>query len=74
MLLGPRVEPSQVIQGSLGDCYFLSALAALAEEEENVRSLFEGQSYNPNGIYKVTMRLRGEVEEVVVDDFIPINE
>jgi calpain-15 len=74
VLLGAKIEPSHVIQGSLGDCYFLSALAALAEREERVRTLFEGQSYNPAGIYKVVMRINGELEEVVVDDFVPVNE
>lgn len=32
VLFGDRIEPNQVIQGSLGDCYFLSAFAALAEK------------------------------------------
>jgi hypothetical protein len=30
ILFGGRIEPCQVIQGRLGDCYFLSAIAALA--------------------------------------------
>lgn len=71
--MGSKIEPNQVVQGSLGDCYFLSALAALAEDENNVRAIFEGQSFNPSGIYKVTMRIHGELEEVLVDDFIPVN-
>jgi hypothetical protein len=32
VLFDNKIEPNQVIQGSLGDCYFLSAIAALAEK------------------------------------------
>ena len=74
MLLGPRIEPNQLIQGSLSDCYFLSALAALAEKEERIRSIFEGQSYNAAGIYKAVVRINGELEEIIVDDFVPVNK
>ena len=38
-----------------------------------IRKMFDGQSYNTTGIYKVMMRINGELEEIVVDDFIPVN-
>ena len=57
--MGSKIEPNQVIQGSLGDCYFLSALAALAEDENHIRNMFESQKYNSTGIYKIMMRLNG---------------
>ena len=36
--------------------------------------MLHDQTYNPTGIYKITMRIHGELEEVLVDDFIPVNE
>ena len=32
LLFDGRIQPQDVIQGSLGDCYFLSAVSALAEK------------------------------------------
>lgn len=29
--------------------------------------------FNENGIYKVLLRIHGEIREIVVDDWIPIN-
>jgi len=74
VLFVSSVDPSQVIQGNLGDCYFLSALAALAENQERVVEILGGQSYNTAGIYKVSMLIEGEIEEIIVDDFIPVNQ
>lgn len=69
-----KIEPSDVITGHQGDCYLLSALAALAESPAVIRNILGGQVYNEEGIYKLNLRVHGVVEEVVVDDFIPIHE
>ena len=34
------VEPNDINQGSLGDCYYLATLSSLAEFEDRVRALF----------------------------------
>ena len=74
MLFDHDICPSDVIQGVLGDCYFLSALAALSEEPEIIRGLFKGrQRYNRQGVYKVTLRVDGIVRDVIVDDYFPVN-
>jgi hypothetical protein len=35
-----KIEPKDVLQGSIGDCYFLSALAAISEEEYRIKNIF----------------------------------
>jgi len=48
-LLGPggklhvvqgKIEPSDILQGEIGDCYFLSSLAGIAENRQRIRDLF----------------------------------
>ena len=74
MLFSGKIEPKSVIADHEGDCYLLSSIAALAEFPHIIKSAFHNQSYNAEGIYKVSLRIDGVVEEVVVDDYIPVNE
>ena len=36
-----NIEPADIKQGALGDCYFLSVLSVLTEKPDRVRRLFE---------------------------------
>ena len=68
-----RIEPGDIRQGILGDCYFLSAISALAESPERVQRLFETKEVNPAGQYKVLMMDLGMWRTFVVDDFFPMS-
>jgi calpain-15 len=35
-----HVDPSDISQGMLGDCYFLSAISAIAENENRIKRIF----------------------------------
>lgn len=45
-LFHDKIEPNDIIQGQLGDCYFLSSLAALAEHPQRVRNIFLNRECN----------------------------
>jgi hypothetical protein len=74
VLFDGRIEPQDIIQGALGDCYFLSAIAALAEKEARITQIFSEQPGSVNGIYRVTLRISGVIQEIIIDDYVPVNK
>jgi calpain-15 len=67
------IEPNDIQQGAIGNCYFLSALAALAEFPTRIQRLFDTQEYEAAGVYAVYMCDVGEIKAYVVDDYFPIS-
>ena len=65
------IIPNDIYQGSLGDCYFLSALAALAEQPSLIHRLFENKSINTIGCYSIWLCIDGEWENIIIDDCFP---
>lgn len=68
-----EIEPSDLCQGAVGDCWLVAAIACMAEFPDAIRRLFVTAEYNPRGLYKV--RIFDPVKEkfviVTVDDRIP---
>ena len=69
------IAAADIIQGGLGDCWFLSALAALTEFPELVKDLFidASEHYNKNGCYDLQFYKNGLDRVVRLDDFFPCN-
>jgi calpain-15 len=63
-------QPDDVRQGSVGDCWFLSAVASVAERPELIRALLDDSEWAQG---KVTWRLfvDGDWARVSVDTFLP---
>jgi len=40
VIFDSKIEPADIQQGALGDCYFLSALSVMAEKPDRIRQLF----------------------------------
>ena len=65
------INKDDIIQGGLGDCYFLSAVAALCKYPELVEKLFLIKSKSNEHCYGCYYRINGIWKLVLVDDYLP---
>jgi hypothetical protein len=67
------ISPSDIRQGCLTDCWFLCAIAALAEHPVLIKELFAPGSHVESELGMYTMRIcrAGQWRSVVIDDFFP---
>lgn len=67
------VTPEDIFQGSIGNCWFMSAISAIAEKPGRVESLFlnDTNEIEPMGIYGINMKALGVNHTILVDDYIP---
>jgi len=65
------IEPNDIKQGLLGDCWLMCALASLAERPQLVKRLFVTSEVTPYGIYRIRLCKNGEWQTVSIDDYFP---
>jgi hypothetical protein len=71
--IDPDVITEDVVQGDLGDCYFLSALSALAEFPKRIRNLIPNQNILNQGVFEAVVYIHGEPTRICVDDYFPVH-
>jgi hypothetical protein len=74
VLFDKKINPRDLTQGSLGDCWLVAALANLAEYPAAIRNCFSNLERTARGKYSVRLfdPLKKEWQTIVVDDFIPV--
>ncbi|MGL4948626.1 MAG: C2 family cysteine protease, partial [Mycoplasma sp.] len=65
------IDEDDILQGSLGDCYFLSAIGALCKFPKWIQKLFYIKEKSEEHCYGVYLRINGIWELVWVDDYVP---
>ena len=71
-----RLTNEDANQGSIGNCFFIAAAAAIAEKPERIQKVFLNQSNDLNdaGIYGVNFYTLGVPHTVIVDDYLPLQD
>jgi hypothetical protein len=67
------VSPGDIDQGALGDCWFLAALAVLAEEHNLIKNIIMSDTYNDEGVYQLRFCDYGKWQIVIIDDYFPVS-
>jgi hypothetical protein len=62
-----------VIQGVLGNCWFVSAMTLISTKESLLRRLFVSSKHSDIGLYTLKFYKHGKWKYVHVDDRIPLN-
>jgi calpain-15 len=68
-----QIQPTDINQGSLGDCWLLSSIACLAEFPGAIRQLFTTRKASARGEYKLKLFCTSAKEwvPITLDDHVP---
>ena len=62
---------TDIQQGSVGDCWFLSAIAVVAERADVMDKISPSRVLDPTGRHAFRLFIDGAWQEIVVDNFLP---
>jgi hypothetical protein len=68
------IDINDVEQGLIGNCYFMSSLTALAPVSQTILQLFRSFKVNHHGYYEIILKIDGEWNIVIIDDFFPCDK
>ena len=69
-----QISMSDIQQGNLGNCYFLSPIAALTSYPNLIYQIFKTKTVNIYGYYEIILYIDGEFQIVLIDDFFPVEK
>jgi len=68
------ISIDDVRQGYLGNCYFMSSLAALTNIPQLICQLFRSFQISKNGCYEIGLNIEGEWQIILLDDYFPCSK
>lgn len=74
VLFEESISIDDINQGGIGNCYFMSALSSLAETPQLIVEVFRDLKKKENGYYEVVMRIDGQWNVIILDDYFPCSK
>ena len=71
-LWGATINPNDIGQGDIGNCWVMAALSGFAEYEQRVENVFVNEQKSANGIYALRLYALGVPHTVVIDDYLAL--
>lgn len=70
------IEPADLCQGAVGDCWLVAAFACASEFPHAIRNLFITKEYNPRGMYQIRIYdpVQTKWQLITIDDRIPCHK
>eukprot|EP00392_Amoebophrya_sp_AT5.2_P018594 g19162.t1 len=74
------VSAKDILQGKIGDCWLMAAMACMAERPGAIDNLFISKEFDPRGKYTIQLfdgtadRGKGAWRHFTIDDFIPCDK
>ena len=68
------ISPNDVLQGGVGDCWFLSALAVIAERTDLIQKIVKSAELDDSGKINFCLFIDGTWQDIVVDNYLPCQQ
>ena len=73
VLFSNEISPKNIIQGSIGNCYFLTIVSGLTKFPSLIYQLFNCLNVTENCFYELYLNINNKISKVILDDFFPYN-
>ena len=72
-LFSKNISSKNIIQGSIGNCYFLTIISALTKFPSLLYQLFNTRKISTNGSYEIYLKINNKISIIELDDYFPYN-
>ena len=67
-----NINISDIKQGYIADCYFISSIIELSQNFNMIYNLFKINEVNKKGFYEIILFIEGIYQIVLIDDYLPV--